>query len=72
MVALRDIKAEEEVTYDYCTSEMFDMGLEDCCCGSHLCRKKIYPTDWKKKELQEKYNGYFIPYLQRIINKSNK
>lgn len=72
LVCIRDIKEGEEICFDYV---MTDMELPDeipwettmCNCGSSECRKVITGSDWKKTELQEKYAGYFSPYLARII-----
>jgi len=73
IVALRDIEAGEELTYDYCTTDTFEFPLtyvkympylEKCNCGASKCRGKISPNDWKRKDLQEKYKGQFSPYIQ--------
>jgi hypothetical protein len=31
----------------------------ECQCGSEACRKLITRADWRKLELQQKYDGYF-------------
>jgi len=36
--------------------------------GTALCRKKFTGDDWKLPEIQERYNGYFSPYLQRKVD----
>ena len=70
IVAIRDIKKGEEITIDYAMSSnnMRSSGITDCFCGSKICRKKIMPDDWKRKDLQKRYKGYFEPFLQRKIN----
>lgn len=65
LVAMRDIQAGEIVSFDYalCTSEPeFNM---ECLCEIQSCRKYITGEDWKIYTLQEKYRGYFQPYLER-------
>jgi hypothetical protein len=32
-----------------------------------VCRKTITGLDWMRKDLQEKYRGYFSRYLERKI-----
>ena len=68
LVALRDIAVDEEICFDYAMSDSSDYDEFDCACGSPNCRKKIGGNDWKKPELQKRYNGFFSPYLQRRID----
>ena len=74
LVAMRDIKKGEEITFDYVMS-CAQMGkkrvLFECNCGSQNCRKEITNDDWKILELQEKYKGYFSFYIQRDIDELN-
>ena len=79
-VALRDIKAGEELTLDYAmiaTNEPFawlpiaPAYHFKCLCGSVDCRKVITGNDWKRGDLQEKYAGYFSSYLAEKICKLN-
>jgi uncharacterized protein len=62
-ITLRDIKAGEELVFDYafCESKIKEFVCE---CGSLNCRKVIKPTDWKNSELWEKYGEYYSPYLR--------
>lgn len=63
MTARRDIAAGEELTFDYATSEgAFDQPWV-CCCGSTTCRGTVRGCDWKRADLQERYEGHFMPYL---------
>jgi hypothetical protein len=76
LVAMRDIKAGEEITFDYCMTVSESVGSEfvftlDCGCGSPHCRKKITEQDWMLPELQVRYNGYFSQYIQDKIEKLN-
>ena len=69
LVALRDIKAGEELMFDYAMSDGEPYDEFDCYCGSSNCRKKITGNDWKLPELWKRYEGYFSPYLARRIEK---
>ncbi len=66
-VALRDIAADEELTFDYAMTddEPYEMG---CNCRKTACRKVISGLDWMKEELQRKYDGFFSWYIQRRLN----
>lgn len=65
-VAMREIRAGEELTHDWCTTDDDDYSVE-CECGSPNCRKILTGKDWQRPELQKKYDGYFSAYLARKI-----
>jgi hypothetical protein len=67
LVALRDIDAGEQLTFDYATSDGCDYDEFDCSCGEPTCRGRITGNDWMLPELQRAYRGWFSPYLARRI-----
>jgi hypothetical protein len=67
LVAMRDIRRGEEICFDYATSDGSDYDEFDCHCGSVLCRGRISGDDWQRRDLIERYEGYFSPYLARRI-----
>ncbi|MEP7287477.1 MAG: SET domain-containing protein-lysine N-methyltransferase [Chloroflexota bacterium] len=69
LVALRDIVPDEQVCFDYAMSDAHPSFRMPCACGQPDCRKVITGDDWKKPELQQRYKGYFSPYIQRMIDK---
>ncbi len=69
IVALRDIRAGEQVTIDYATCvsaehEAFQMA---CVCQSPDCRGVITGEDWKLPEVQKRLLQNFQPYLQKKV-----
>lgn len=62
-VAMRDIKPEEELVFDYAFCETAYDGFE-CRCGTPNCRKHITPEDWRREDIRSKYGRYFSPYLR--------
>ena len=68
IVAMRNIKKGEEVTMDYsmCLDKLLNM---KCLCFSKNCRGVIKGSDWRQKELQKRYHGYFSPFIERNIKK---
>jgi uncharacterized protein len=74
VVARRDIQVNEEITGDYAVWEADkDYVLAPCTCGSSLCRTRITGNDWMRPELQERYEGHFLPYIsERVIASSRK
>jgi len=65
-VAMRDIRAGEELTHDWATTDDDDYSVE-CKCGLPNCRKLLTGKDWQRPELQKKYAGYFSSYLAKKI-----
>ncbi len=68
LVAWRNIAADEEITYDYATTEENPNWEMDCSCGSAHCRKVITGNDWKIPRLQKKYRGFFTEGIQKKID----
>jgi uncharacterized protein len=69
-VALRDIKAGEELTHDWCTTDDDTYSIA-CKCGTAKCRKLLTGKDWQNQELQARYAGYFSWYLEDKISQVN-
>jgi hypothetical protein len=69
VVARRALAAEEELTIDYALQSGLPVDVlgESCRCGSPVCRGVITGTDWQLKELQERYQGHFSPFLNERI-----
>ena len=69
LVAMRNIRKDEEIPFDYALTVSKSMGSNivfemECNCGSKNCRKKITEDDWKLPELRKRYNGFFSQYIQ--------
>jgi len=72
LVAMRDIKAGEEITFDYAMVVSASVGSDivfkmQCRCETKNCRKTITEYDWQLPALRKKYQGYFSQYLQERI-----
>jgi SET domain-containing protein len=65
-VAMNDIATGEELTHDWATTDDQDYTMK-CHCGSSCCRSTITGHDWMRKELQEKYKGWFSWHIQKKI-----
>lgn len=76
VVAMKDIKKGEEVTFDYGTVLYREEGAPHysfkCLCGSKECRGEVTQFDWKIPSVQKKCKGYFPYYIQEEIDKLNK
>lgn len=69
LVAMRDIAEDEEICFDYAMSDSNPYDEFECGCGTPNCRGKVTADDWQRSDLQERYQGYFSPYLQRRIER---
>ncbi len=67
-VAIRNIKAGEELTHDWAMTDNEQYRMK-CNCGEKNCRGVITGKDWQRKNLQKKYNGYFSVYIAWKIGK---
>ena len=67
LVALRDIAAGEEITYDYAMTDGSAYDEFPCGCGASTCRGRVSGEDWRLPDLWARYRGHFSPYLQRRI-----
>jgi len=65
-VAMRDIRAGEELTHDWAATDDDDYSLK-CKCGAANCRGTLTGKDWQRPDLQKQYAGYFSAYLARKI-----
>jgi uncharacterized protein len=72
LIAIRNIKKGEEITFDYATCMTTNKFEFKCRCGNKNCRSDIKGTDWKLPELQKKYRNHFQPYILEKILKVNK
>lgn len=65
LVAMRQIAPGEEICFDYAMCDGTPYDEFDCGCGTPSCRGRITGNDWQRPDLQQRYAGYFSPYLQR-------
>jgi uncharacterized protein len=65
-VAMRDIRAGEELTHDWAMTDDDDYSVE-CKCGAPVCRKSLTGKDWQRPDIQKRHAGYFSAYLARKI-----
>lgn len=72
LVAMRDIEIGEQITFDFGTVLFHPEEAKPykfkCLCESKACRGIITDEDWKNKELQKKYDGFFSLHIQEKIN----
>jgi SET domain-containing protein len=70
-VALRDIGASEELTYDWAMEE-HGRARTLCRCGARHCRRVLTGRDWMIPRLQRRYRGYFSSYIEDKIRHARR
>lgn len=71
LIAINDIKKEEEITLDYSLNESDIFWSMRCNCGNKNCRKVIKSIQFLPKETFKKYKKYIPSYFQAIFSKFN-
>ncbi len=65
LVALRDIAAHEEITWDYSTAiDEHDFAGFPCQCGAASCRTLVTSFRHLPREQQERLRPWLLPYLR--------
>ncbi|MFN7930518.1 MAG: SET domain-containing protein [Blastocatellia bacterium] len=68
LVAMRDILPTEPITFDLALCLPFDFGRLTCRCGAARCRRVVTGSDWELLALQQRYRGYFQPFIAERID----
>ncbi|MCF7834316.1 MAG: SidA/IucD/PvdA family monooxygenase [Candidatus Pacebacteria bacterium] len=68
LVAMKEIKKGEEITWDYAMSEWESIALENtnCKCGSSICRGAVGGYKDLSLKIKQKYIGFTAPYLKYL------
>ena len=69
-IAIKDILPNDELTIDYITfdSNVYS-NMPHCRCSSTNCRKSLRSDDYKLPDIQERYKGHFVSFIQDKIDK---
>ncbi len=65
--ARRAIEPGDEVTTDYALMTVDPAWRMRCQCGSRACCGVIRGDDWRREELQSRYRGHFVPFIDERI-----
>ncbi len=63
IVAMRSLKAGEEVTIDYALSETYPLWHMKCSCKARNCRKVVKPYQDMPSQRMKKYINYTSQYI---------
>jgi uncharacterized protein len=67
VVTIADVEPGAELCFDYAMSDTNDYDEFVCACGTAACRGLVTGGDWKRPELQHRYEGFFSAYITRKI-----
>jgi SET domain-containing protein len=70
MIALRDIKKDEEVTIDYSITEADKFWYMECLCEDSECRKIIKSIQTLPEDVFKRYYPYVGRYFTKVYQKS--
>jgi len=68
VVAMRTIRAHEEILIDYAITEEDPFWRMHCLCHAPQCRKQIRSAPFLPKPLLKKYQHYLPRFLQYLIH----
>ncbi len=68
LATMTDVRAGEELLTDYAMSTVDPDWVLRCHCPSYRCRQMIEGTDWRIPQLQRRYDGWWAPYVQRLVD----
>ncbi|HEX5086594.1 MAG TPA: SET domain-containing protein-lysine N-methyltransferase [Nocardioides sp.] len=72
LVTLGGVAAGEELLVDYAMSTTDPDWFLRCHCPSYRCRQMVEGSDWQIPQLQTRYAGHWVPYIQRLITAQKK
>jgi len=71
VIAIKDIKEGDELCFDYSTEGDNDWGLENCLCGTSICRKRVNNFKDLDQKLKDKYllENIAFPHIAKQYTK---
>jgi uncharacterized protein len=68
LATIVDVPAGHELLSDYAMSTADPEYLLRCHCESYRCRQMVAGDDWRIPQLQVRYRGWWVPYVQRLVD----
>jgi hypothetical protein len=68
LATMVDVPAGQELLTDYAMSTTDPDFLLRCHCESYRCRQMVEGSDWRIRQLQDRYDGWWVPYVQELID----
>ena len=68
LATMVDVAAGQELVSDYAMSTADPEYVLRCHCPSYRCRQMVAGDDWRIPQLQERYRGWWVPYVQSLVD----
>jgi hypothetical protein len=68
LATMVDVPAGHELLSDYAMSTADPDYVLRCHCESYRCRQMVAGDDWRIPQLQLRYRGWWVPYVQRLVD----
>ncbi len=68
LATMVEVRAGEELVSDYAMSTADPDYLLRCHCESYRCRQMVEGSDWRIPQLQDRYQGWWVPYVQGLVD----
>lgn len=66
--AIADVPAGAELVVDYAMSIDEPDWFLRCHCPSYRCRQMVEGSDWRIPQLRQRYDGWWAPHVQRLVD----
>jgi hypothetical protein len=68
LATMADVPAGHELVSDYAMSTADADYVLRCHCPSYRCRQMVAGDDWRIPQLQSRYRGWWVPYVQALVD----
>ena len=68
LVTMTEVPAGRELLTDYAMATADPDYVLRCHCESYRCRQMVAGDDWRIPQLQERYQGWWTPYVQQLVD----
>jgi hypothetical protein len=68
LATMADVPAGHELVSDYAMSTADADYVLRCHCPSYRCRQMVAGDDWRIPQLQTRYRGWWVPYVQTLVD----
>ena len=68
LATMTDVAAGQELLTDYAMSTVDPDWFLRCHCPSYRCRQMVEGGDWRIAALQQRYDGWWTPYVQGLVD----
>jgi uncharacterized protein len=72
LATMIEVPAGGELVTDYAMSVVEADWLLRCHCPSYRCRQMVEGTDWRIPALQRRYQGWWAPHVQLLVDASSE